>query len=195
MKLLFYLIFTILSIFSQTESFSQCCAAGNPSSTNCSLTDGGKNILNVSVTHFYSMSDSYYNGIKYESDKQFLPSVIQKSYFNFSSMALTYGLTNKIRLSADIGYFENKSQMFTNGYTRFAQGFADATLGITYNTYSSDDKLFDVLQTAKVTLPVGVFNQMYDDIQLQIDLQPSSGNYKYNLGFTLSKKFNGSNSI
>ncbi|MGA2296753.1 MAG: hypothetical protein ABSG15_04305 [FCB group bacterium] len=187
MKRINYLICCLLLIFSHEQILAQCCTAGNPSSTNCSISEGGKEILMMTYSHMYSISDTYYNGIQ-KLDKTYID-----SYFNFSSLSLSYGISNKMRLTTDIGYFFNKAQKFVNlDYLRYTHGIADLNIGLIYSTYKSDDKLFEVMQTAKLTIPVGHFNQQYDDIVMPIDEQPSSGNYKYNLGLNLSKKFENS---
>ncbi|MFA6571414.1 MAG: hypothetical protein WCT77_09270, partial [Bacteroidota bacterium] len=187
MKTLIYFICCFLLLFSQKETFAQCCAAGNPVSTNCTVSEGGKDILMVNLSYIYSKSDTYYNGTE-RLDKKYL-----ESYFNFSSLSLSYGISNNLRLTSDIGYFLNKGQKFAvSDYTRYTQGIADLNLGLVYNAYKSEDKLFEVLQTARFTIPVGPFNQQYDGIVMPIDEQPSSGNFKYNIGLTLSKKFENS---
>lgn len=186
MKLFKYILFltSLLKLFS-IDVHSQCCAAGNPSSLNSSIgLSGGKDILNVNLSHIYSQSDTYYNGISETNNKY------SSSNFNFTYLNLTYGLSNKLRISTDLGYFVNKSQTFeSSNYTRSTQGIADATIGFIYHTYQSDNKLFDIYQNARLTLPVGQFRQEFDGIVLPIDFQPSSGNYKYNIGLILSKRF------
>jgi copper chaperone CopZ len=135
------------------------------------------------------MSDKYYIGTKYEKDKQLFPTVIKESSFNFSALSFSYCLTDILKLSADIGYFIDKSQTFAGGYNRLAEGIADASFGLTYRTFASKDNLFDITQTARISVPIGDFEQVYDNIQLPIDLQPSSGSYRYNLGISFAKRF------
>ncbi|MDT3740233.1 MAG: hypothetical protein RO257_12130 [Candidatus Kapabacteria bacterium] len=187
MKSINFLIVALILMSLQSEVFAQCCAAGNPVSSNYSMQNSGINVLGVSYSHIYSISDTYYNGIEQ------LDSTYSETEFNFSSISLSYGLTDKLRILADIGYFFNKSQNFVKlDYNRYAQGFGNLNLGLSYDTYQSEDNEFKVSQTLKITLPVGEFNQVYDDIKLPIDLQPSSGNYKYNLGLMLSNRFGNS---
>jgi hypothetical protein len=166
---------------------AQCCTAGNPVNTNCNLDGGGAGLLNVGYSFMRSQSDTYYQGTR-ALDKTYLT-----SGFDFSMLSLSYGVSKTLRITADVGYFFDKSQTFVgSGYTRSAHGISDGTLGLTYKTYASDDGLFDVTQSAKVTIPIGDFEQAYDGIILPIDFQPSSGNYRYNLGLLLSKRFVGS---
>jgi len=134
----------------------------------------------------YSYSDTYYRGTQ-QLDKRYT-----ESNFDYSSLALSYGISSKLRITADVGYYFDKAQRFVTydpAYTRYARGLSDATVGFSYSTYLSDDGLFDIAQAAKITLPVGAFNQEYDGVILPIDFQPSAGNYKYNFGVVLSKRF------
>lgn len=189
MKTIFLLFIAILAGSLPSKSFAQCCAAGNPVSSNCSLLENGKNTLGVSYSHIYSLSDTYFNGTN-KLDKKYI-----ETDFNFSFISLSYGLSNNLRLLADVGYFLNKTQNFVNsdfkGYDRerLANGLGDLNLGLSYNTFQSDDKEFKISNSARATLPIGVFNQVYDGVELPIDLQPSSGNYKLNFGVSFTKQF------
>lgn len=178
------IIYALLIIFYNNNSFSQCCLAGNPQqfdNPNMLVMDG--NIL-FGLNHRYSYSDAYYNGLK-RLDKTYM-----ESYFNFSSVFVNYGISENLQLTSELGYFLNKAQNFVNeDYLRYSSGLADLNLGLIYRIFQSDDRLFNILQTFSLTLPIGDFNKEYDGIVLPIDLQPSSGNYKYSLGLMLLKNF------
>ncbi|MCX6153445.1 MAG: hypothetical protein NT007_04715 [Candidatus Kapabacteria bacterium] len=190
-----YLILIII-IFAYNNAKSQCCAAGNPVNSNCSPTTGFNRIFDISWNQAYSLSNTYFDGTR-KLDKQYAD-----INFNFSSLALSYGISEKLKLTFDIGFFINKSQHFKQNiisgdtipdFTKKAQGIADGSIGLVFQTYRSEDKLFNFMQSLRITLPLGAFNQ--EDANgnvLPIDLQPSSGNYKVNLGFIFSKKFENS---
>jgi hypothetical protein len=167
-----------------TDAAAQCCTAGNPVNTNCALTADGAHMLTISWSYMYAESDAYYRGTQ-RLDKSYAESNI-----DYSSLALSYAVSDKLRLTADLGYYLDKSQRFVQSdYTRYARGISDATLGIGYTAYATDDRLFEFVQTARVTIPVGSFDQEYDGVVLPIDFQPSSGNYRYSLGVILGKRF------
>ncbi len=169
------------------DASAQCCTAGNPASTNCNVAGDGAHRLNVAYTYMYSSSDTYYSGTR-RLDKTY-----SEIGYDYSALSLSYGVSEKLRVTADIGYYFDKAQRFVNSdYTRYAQGISDGTLGIGYNAYSSEDNLFRVDQTARLTIPIGNFDQEYDGVVLPIDFQPSSGNYRYAIGLILTKRFEGS---
>jgi hypothetical protein len=188
MKLKYKLCLVAVMLFIlQSNGLGQCCAAGNPVNSNTLVPVSGANILGITYSHIYSLSDTYYIGDKI-TDREYI-----ETEFNFSNLSFTYGLTDKLNIIADIGYFFNKTQNFVNDdYSRYAQGLGDLNIGFSFNSFQTDDREFSISQMIRMTLPVGVFNQIYDGIELPIDLQPSSGNYKYNLGIMLANRFGNS---
>ncbi|MFA6233893.1 MAG: hypothetical protein WC824_06865 [Bacteroidota bacterium] len=187
LKSIFLIAAVSCLLIAQHDASAQCCAAGNPVNTNCAPTNGGEHMLSITGSYMYSFSNTYYRGTE-QLDKTY-----SEINFDYSSLAFSYGLTRKLRLTADIGYYYDKSQRFVNSdYTRYAKGISDGTLGINYSTYISEDNLFEIQQSAKITIPVGKFDQEYDNIVLPIDFQPSSGNYRYNVGIMFARRFAGS---
>lgn len=171
-----------------SQAFAQCCAAGNPSCTNNALSAGGSNTLDVSLSYMHFYSDTYYQGDKKLNDFHY----ISNSYFDFSSLYLAYGITNDLRITGEIGYFYTKQENFDFGFSSKANGLGDAALGLIFNLYKNQDYLFEIIPSGKFTMPVGEFYQMSGPVVMPIDIQPSSGSYKYELGLTISKKFSGS---
>ena len=179
------LMFTIvILLLVNAASYGQCCAAGNPITADGSASGSGKGILDVSALYKHSYSDTYFDGNE-RSDYKY----IDNSYFDFSSFRLAYGLTSKIKLSAEIGYFISKSQTFNFGFDREAKGLGDGVLEVQYELYTNPKRKVDVFSTLRVSLPIGEFDQMNGPVVLPIDIQPSSGNYKYNFGIMLSKRY------
>ena len=178
------LLLVILAAGGSEHARAQCCTAGNPVNTNCAIPEEGARLLHVSWSFQRSQSDAYYRGT------QRLDKTYAESRYDFSSLALGYSVSDRLRLTADIGYYLDKAQTFVaSDYTRYAQGISDATVGISYGAHVSDDGLFSVVQSARVTIPIGDFNQAYDGVVLPIDFQPSSGNYRYGFGLALARRF------
>jgi hypothetical protein len=180
----------LLLLSVSAESYSQCCAAGNPLNTGSSMPGGSRNILDASVLYIHSLSDTYYEGTSV-SDYRY----IDNSSFDYSMLMLKYGLTSDLQITAELGYFFSKMQdfiQFSDGFnppSRKAYGLADGAIGVIYKLYSDDDGLFSINPNFKVTLPVGVFDQADGPVVMPIDIQPSSGNFKYNFGLSLFKGF------
>lgn len=184
-------IFTLLLYFCvlPINISAQCCVAGNPVSTSDGHESGGKNSLDISLGDMFSYSDTYYTGSKVLDNYKY----IKDSYFNFSSLSLSYGFTDKLKISAEMGYYTSKIQNFDFGdgqkFNRKAYGLADGSIGVSYQIFSNKSKSFSVTPTLRATLPIGTFDQIYNQVVLPIDLQPSSGGYKYECGLMFFKHF------
>jgi len=110
-KLLFSLFF--LFIFINKITFSQCCGAGSPVAGDADQKGMRKKSWKVFLFYKYSFSDSYYKG----ENKLNLPStagLIKSSDFNYSEFNAIYGITNKLSVHANIGYYLNKSADYKN---------------------------------------------------------------------------------
>lgn len=178
------LLIIAIILMGSTVSYAQCCAAGNPISGDGSAGGTAKKILEVSLYYQHSYSDTYFNGTK-KSDYKY----IDYSYYDYSSLKFAYGLSNRIKLSAELGYFFSKAQVFDFGYDRSAYGIGDLVLGIQHFSYRNEPRKLDLFTSFDLTLPVGTFDQMSGVVVLPIDLQPSSGSFKYKLGLLLSKRY------
>ncbi len=182
-KYIFLCIFSLVFCCSLGVQ-SQCCAAGNPITDDGSASGGGKKIMEISALGTYSYSDIYFKGSN-KSDYEY----IDYSYFLYSSVNISYGITSRLKLSAEMGYFFSKAQYFVFDQNRNATGFGDLVIGAQYLAYRNSKRLFNIFPRFRITLPVGDFDQEDGSVILPIDIQPSSGSYKYHLGLLFSKLY------
>lgn len=183
------LIVTILLFVN--DSYAQCCSAGNPFFYG-EISNINKNNLQFVLGYKYSTSNKYYEGSN-PIEIEF----IDKAYFNYMTLQTYYGITQRLSVQADLGYFINKTETYlvddwskSNGY-----GIGDATLSIKYLAYNNYKKHFKLIPSIGITLPIGVFDQEKDHVKLPITVQPSSGSFKYQASLyanktTINKKFN-----
>jgi hypothetical protein len=180
------LLTLFINLFISSVSIAQCCSAGNPSTNNGAF-GLSKNILNVSSSILHSYSDSYYKDSK-PTDWDYLKNM----RFNFAMLSLEYGLTNKVKLSSEIGYFIDKSLRY--GFIdqkRKAFGLGDLVLGLQYHMYNNRTRMTTISPGMKVSLPIGAFDQMDGNVILPVDIQPSSGSFKLNPTVLITKEFIG----
>lgn len=181
------LLLALIGLCFNFQTLAQCCAAGNPSSGGGAL-GMAKNSFSVSASFLHSYSDTYFEGNQ-ESNWDYL----KNTNFDFGMLSLHYGLTDKLKLSTELGYFIDKSIQYSFiDVTRKAGGLGDAAIGLQYHLYSNMERMIHIAPMVKVSLPVGQFDQMDGNIILPIDIQPSSGSYKLNTSILISKKFFGS---
>jgi hypothetical protein len=190
MKFPVILLGIIFLCCSVLQTKAQCCAAGNPITTNYNSGSCLTNTFGISLYYQHSYSNTYFEGNKV-SDFEY----IKDSYFDFTSMNISYTLFQNFNINADIGFFFDKTQNFDFGngakFDRMAQGIGDASVGCLYTVNLLDDNSFSLSPSIRATLPVGQFDQKDGAVVLPIDIQPSSGNFKYEFGLTLAKIISG----
>ncbi len=184
-KILFPLL---LGLLFSGSSYAQCCSAGNPFFYGEQANVGHKQ-LQIIAGYKYSLSDQYYHKDSKE-DIDF----IDKAYFNYLNLQLIYGLTRKLSIQTDLGYFVNRTEQYKiedwetiNGY-----GIGDAGVTIKYLVYKSFSRKLSIIPSVGVKFPIGVFDQEVDHVKLPITVQPSSGSFKYLVNLYVSKSFKGS---
>ncbi len=166
---------------------AQCCSAGNPAS-NGGSGSMAKNYFSVSSSYVHSYSDTYFKGNSvYDFD------YLENTKFDFGLLNFSYGLSNKLSISSEIGYFINKSMDFTFiDATREASGLGDAAIDLKYQVANLKKHLASITASVKTSVPIGQFDQMDKNVILPIDIQPSSGSFKLKTALNLSKRFYGS---
>jgi hypothetical protein len=161
---------------------------------NNGIGSGSSGNLNIGLSYMYSYSDKYFDGSSPSNYKY-----IDNSYFNFTSFKASYNFSNEFSLNSNLGFFINKAQNFDFGanqqFSRNAFGLGDASIGFSYLIFNENENLLNVLPSFNVTLPIGIFDQKDGAVVLPIDIQPSSGSYRYNLGLSMSKYFEDFNLI
>jgi periplasmic mercuric ion binding protein len=172
-KVFHFLLVCSLILSIPKFSNGQCCAAGNPVSADGSSSQG-KGTLKISTLYQHSFSDVYFEG---NSVSDF---TYKTTFYDFSSIKLAYGITEKFNMAGEIGYFINKSEyIIPSDYTRYARGIGDASLTLRYSLFKNTAKLFEIAPLFTVKIPIGEFDQIQNNVLLPIDLQPSSGSFRY----------------
>ena len=176
--------FFLLCLSQQIKA--QCCSAGNPSSNGG--TNMAKNSFSISSSYIHSFSDAYYNG-NTRNDWDYL----ENTKFDFGLVNFSYGISNKLALSAELGYFIDKSMSYSFiDQDRKASGLGDAALDLKYLLVNLKPQLTTITTSIKTTIPIGKFDQMDRGVILPIDIQPSAGSFRLRTALNISKRFFGS---
>lgn len=181
-----YLIILIIFLLFGSSVHAQCCSAGNPFFYG-ELSSLNKKNLQFVAGYKYGTSSQYYSGSeKVEID------FVNKAYFNYLTLQFIYGLTERITLQADLGYFLNKTETYLKEGWETSNGFGlgDANLTVKYLAYSNFKKHLKIVPAIGITFPIGVFDQEVNHVKLPITVQPSSGSFKYQASLFLSKGAN-----
>lgn len=182
-----YLLFTgLLLIVGLNQLSAQCCAAGNPLNMMLDAQTIGKQNLRLSLLYRYSLSDTYYN-----ESKPIEIDYLDESGFDYLEFSALYNISQRIGIQAEIGYFLSKYESYKNPVIKNSEGsgLADLSLLIRYDLIQKSFEKFNLSLTGGVKLPVGVFDQAVDQVKLPINVQPSSGSFRYHGGITLAKGF------
>jgi hypothetical protein len=180
------ILLTILVIvIGYSSARAQCCSAGNPYFYSEQANMGHKELQAV-AGYKYSTSDTYYAG----SEKIDIND-IKKAWFNYLNLQLVYGLTQRLSIQTDLGYFINKSEEYykEDWATKTGYGLGDATLTLKYLAYKSFTHKYSIIPSFGMKFPIGVFDQEVDNVKLPITIQPSSGSFRYLLNLYMNKSF------
>lgn len=180
MKIKSFLILLFFTIFITKTSFSQCCGAGNPVAGDADQKGMRKKAVKVFLFYKHSLSNTYYEGNKKAPTPNYA-GVTKTSDYNYMEINLLYGITNKLSIHGNTGYFFNKSIDFKDASSKkiSGNGIGDASLMLKHTIYSNLSKKFDITGGIGMKFPIGVFDQIKEGIVLPITVQPSSGSYKY----------------
>lgn len=178
-------VFIFLFFWGINSLYSQCCSAGNPYFYSEQANMGHKELQAV-AGYKYSTSDTYYAG-----SEEIDINDIEKAWFNYLNLQLVYGLTHRLSIQTDLGYFINKSEEYykEDWATKTGYGLGDATLTLKYLAYKSFTQKYSIIPSIGMKFPIGVFDQEVDKVKLPITIQPSSGSFRYLVNLYINKSF------
>jgi hypothetical protein len=185
MKAYLFLI-GLLLIAGLNKLQAQCCAAGNPLNMMLDTQPLGKQNLRVSLLYRHSLSNTYY-----QESKPIEINYLDNSGFNYLEFSALYNITEQLGIQAEIGYFLSKFESYKNPMINKSEGYglADLNLMLRYDLIQKPFEKFNLGLSGGMKLPVGVFDQQVAQVKLPINVQPSSGSYRYHGGITLAKGF------
>ncbi|MDD4150890.1 MAG: hypothetical protein PHE33_12770, partial [Bacteroidales bacterium] len=176
MKKIIILAFIVLSLFIlQNDLKAQCFASpGNPIAGSANVGILQPRITRVLVFYSYSFSNQYYEGSR-AIDYNF-PAAVSSANYNYVGFNVGRGITKKLTLEFEAGYFINKTQRFKNfdSYQR-GFGFSNAVLSAKYNIYKDVVKKMEFSVSGGIKTPFTSKPQEVDGVTLGIDTQPSTG--------------------
>ena len=174
MFLLRCFIVSILSVFFIKNADAQCFGSpGNPVAGSANLGVLVKKTFRTIAFYKHADLASYRRG-----DVKTPYQYIKSANYNYTGFNLGYGLTDKISLDSDIGYYINKTQHYAiadfshNGY-----GLSNASVGAKYNFYLDNFKKVEYTAGLSAKLPLKLEPLIIDGVVLPIDVQPSTGNF------------------
>ncbi|MEI6900366.1 MAG: hypothetical protein WCL00_10850, partial [Bacteroidota bacterium] len=192
-----FLVICLVFLSSHQIIFAQCCSTGSPVGASVYVGVLNKNTLRVVGSYRYNYSNQYYEGAK----KTDFPDALKYADYNFSGFGLGYGITKRLTIEADFGYFFNKTQQHRDSsiFTllddpedhgkRTGYGFSNTGVTLKYGVYVKPSQQLEITLGTGFRFPFTFNPQMYKGTQLPRDVQPStnafgaSGMFFFNKGF------------
>ncbi len=163
----------LLGLLATHFAFAQCCTPGNPI--------GGAVNPGVSQTGIWQLFVGYrygYSGEYFEESQPIEAYFVASGAFQHLSLAMTYGLSERLTLEAESGYFLAKTQAFVPGILPASLrgvGFTDLNILARINLWQNPISGWELTSALGFKLPLGSYQQTQDGILLPRDLQPSTG--------------------
>jgi hypothetical protein len=181
---LFFFAVAVCLLMASMKVSAQCCAAGNPLSIAPEVQRSGKNELKVSALYRLSASDTYY-----DVDRPIDISYVDQSGFHYTELGIEYGFLEHLSFKVELGYFMSKFETYLNPDfdDKVARGLADMNLIGRVDLLRQPSKSLHLSATAGIKLPVGLFDLTVDNVRFPVQLQPSSGSFRYHGGLVLAK--------
>ena len=182
----FFLLVFLGSIISTETTFSQCCSTGSPVGASVYVGVLNKNNLRLIAYYRHNFSDTYYEGANKTSENNQLKS----SNYNFSGIAIGYGITQRLTIETDLGYFFNKTQIFnTIDFSEKGYGLSTGGIALKYGAFVRPLKQFELTIGAGFRYPFNRYPQEKDGVQLSRDVQPSTNAFAVSGMLFLNKGF------
>ena len=171
---------------SSDYALAQCCSAGSPVGGDGSNDGLNKNELRINTSFKRSLSKDYFH-----NDSKTEVPYVDKSYFDYSNLSLTYGLFKRFSVYTELGYFYDKTQKVKINNDNIiiqSHGIGDLEFNARYTAVKTVKPLSGLVFSVGIKLPVGVFSEQINEVTIPISLQPSSGALKYNASAFYSRK-------
>lgn len=152
---------------------AQCFSSVNPVGGTNNLLVLEKKSCRVISFYKYLQSNRYFEGSS-PSDYVY----IKDANYNYLSAIVGYGLTEKLTLEMEAGYFINKTYNYVNSPNpHTGKGFSNIVLLAKHTIFTDDINRYFITGSAGPKIPLSRNYQMADNIQLPIEVQPALGSY------------------
>ncbi len=172
---------------------AQCCSTGSPVGASVYVGVLGRNYLRVIGYYRHSFSDTYYEGDHVAKNQD----PVYNSSFNFSGVTLGYGITKRLTVEIEAGYYfdktQNKFKYNSEGnkidYQLQGSGMSNGTLTVKYGDYINPAKQVEITSGLGFRFPFSLTPQYFNGVILDRDVQPSTNAFGVSGILFLSKGF------
>jgi hypothetical protein len=185
-----YFSIALLIIFCNANSiYAQCCALGNTSTNHSTAGILPKNTLGFYANYKTGENETYFR----QNIKLINYGIHESSGFDFSSIQLAYGITDKLTIEHEAGYFLRKELVFyneaLNDLIEKGSGLSNGTIGLKYLAYSSTQNNFDLVGGVGLKYPFSQEMKSINGVELPMEIQPSTRSWGWTAQVIAGKKF------
>ena len=135
------LLFIVLMACSGSALFAQCCSMGNPQTAQSASGLLPKNNLRIHAFYKHGYNETYFR----ENIRLINYGMFSHSSYDFTGLALSYGITDKITISHEAGYFIQKQLRYHDPYldqlSKPGFGLSNGTLNLEFAPFSQNKVL------------------------------------------------------
>lgn len=190
-----YLLLYVFILSTISKSISQCCSPGNPAGGIGTQGVMEKKAGQVMLFYKGGYSDTYYGGQiggnkPITNDPGWIPAVKNANY-NFAGLNFRFGVSNRLTIESDLGYFINKTQNYNDGIlpSQF-KGWGLTDLAFQLKLLVLKKREWEITPAAGIKIPIGPTEMKgKDGTTIPLVLQPTTGAFAYTGGLLIYKGF------
>lgn len=169
-------------------SEGQCLSSVNPVGGTDNLLVLEKKSLRIISFYRYGQGNRYFEGTEHSAYN-----LINKAYYNYLSTIIGYGLTNKLSIELETGYFFNKTQKYNllPSYSLTGKGLSNSVLVAKQSLYTDPFKRLYITGAAGGKIPLTREMKQQANVTLPVEVQPAIGAFGLVLGASFVKENSG----
>jgi hypothetical protein len=156
-------------------ALSQCCSMGNPGTGQESAGVLPKNHLRVYTFYKQGHNETYFR----KNVRLVNYGVFSRSSYDFAGIFMAYGLTHKLTLEHEAGYFFSKELRYhdpeLDALSRSGYGLSNGVLSLHYAVWRSPVRAMELTAAAGVKYPFSGKPLVIEGVEIPVELQPSTG--------------------
>lgn len=154
--------------------FSQCLSSVNPVGGTINLLALPSKTLRVISFYRFNYGNRYF-----EESKPSDFNLIKSASYNYLGAILGYGITSRLTLENEMGYFINKTQHYDIESARKVRGYGFSNLIVSarYGIYTNNQRRIYFSASAGLKIPSSFNYQTADGVELPEEVQSSLGSY------------------
>lgn len=179
-----------LAFLNTPNSFAQCCSMGNPLAGLAKVDDTVARQLQLNVYFKHGYNDTYFR----KNVKLINYGIYSESGYDFVGLAISYAVNGRFTLEHENGYYLRKEIRYINpeldALVKNGYGWSNGMLGFKYMLVALDNERVRVYGGAGIKYPYSRELFSIQNVDLPIELQPSTGAWGYMGQLLISKQIN-----